>query len=970
MWGVSNAGWFGLTDSFPDVGRGGAWSAVFILFGALFCGTAVTIISGAVAERLRFVSYLLVAAVVAGIVYPIYGHWAWNGVDVGSPTGWLGMRGFVDFAGSTVVHSLGGWCALAILLVIGPRHGRFPKDGPPRKIPGANLPVATLGVILLWMGWFGFNGGSTLAMNDQVPKVIANTVFAGAAGMTAALGVGLLTRGRPDVDLVLNGSLAGLVAITASAFAVTTVSAVAIGIIGGVVMVAMENLLQRLRIDDAVGAVPVHLGAGIWGTFAVAIFGEADLLGTGLGFWDQLAAQASGIAACFLWAFGATYILFYVINRHVPLRVTADQEEVGLNISEHGATTDLLELFRVMERQSKSGELSHRAPVEPFTEVGQIAQRYNLVMAALERATTRTEAIVKTAMDGIVTCTKESLGIVTLNPAAEAMFGYGKDELALQPLTRLLGGEVSSDESYVERLASERTYRELIGQRADGTTFPMEAMVTEASSGQEEGVYVGTFRDITERKQIEDNLQRAMLEAEAANRAKSEFLANMSHELRTPMNAILGYAQILGGDVELTDRQRKAIHTIDDSGQHLLKLINMVLDISKIEAGREELHPVDFDLRLMLSGLESMFAMQCGQKNLVWRFIEDLAISNVHGDEGKLRQVLINLLGNAVKFTSAGEVMLRARSGTDSSYTFEVADNGPGIPQEDQATIFDPFQQTGEGVRVGGTGLGLAISQRHVEIMGGELELESRPGEGARFSFTLGLPAAMTRVPALPKGKDWSSVKHLAPGTSVRALIVDDVATNRDVLAYLLRDIGVDVEEAENGEQALERVREAMPDIILLDIRMPVLDGPATLERLMAAYGANATKVVAVTASVFVHETKQFLEMGFSRLIGKPVKAEEIFECLAEELGVEYEYDVTAAAPESDPRDWEGIDLPKALYDDLLEAARAQIVTDLRKHFGRLEGLGSEGRSLAAHLRTLALRYDMDAIRNTLETLQ
>ena len=248
----------------------------------------------------------MVAAVVAGLVYPVYGHWAWSGVDVGSPTGWLGMMGFIDFAGSTVVHSVGGWCALALLFLIGPRSGRFPKDGPPRKIPGANLPIATLGVILLWLGWFGFNGGSTLAMNDQVPIVIANTVFAGAAGMVAALGVGWLSRGRADVDLVLNGSLAGLVAITASAFAVTTVSAVAVGAIGGVVMVVVDNLLVRLRIDDAVGAIPVHLGAGIWGTLAVAVFGEADLLGTGLGFWDQLQAQTTGIAACGLWAFGVT----------------------------------------------------------------------------------------------------------------------------------------------------------------------------------------------------------------------------------------------------------------------------------------------------------------------------------------------------------------------------------------------------------------------------------------------------------------------------------------------------------------------------------------------------------------------------------------------------------------------------------------------------------------------------------------
>ena len=579
-----------MSDFAPDFGRAGAWFAIFLLFGAMFCGTTVTIISGAVAERLQFSSYLLVAAAVAVLVYPVFGHWAWSGVEVGSPTGWLGMRGFVDFAGSTVVHSLGGWCALALLLIIGPRSGRFPEDGPPRQIPGANVPLATLGVILLWMGWFGFNGGSTLAMNDQVPGIIANTVFAGAAGMVAALALGWLTRDRADVNLMLNGSLAGLVAITASAAVVTTVSTVAIGAVGGVVMVAVDHLLLRLRVDDAVGAVPVHLGAGIWGTLAVALFGEPGLLGTGLGFWDQMYAQATGIAACFVWAFGVTFILFSAINHFTHLRVTPAQEEVGLNVSEHGATTDLLELFEVMDRQSKSGALDLRAPVEPFTEIGQIAQRYNLVMEALERATARTEATVRTAMDGIVTCAKESLAILTWNPAAEAIFGYSEEEMARRSLTRLFGAEAGkAGEPDPKQLAALHEYREMTGQRADGTTFPMEAMVTEAKT-QDLGFYVGTFRDITERKRADDELHRAKQQAQAASQAKSQFLANMSHEMRTPMNAILGYTQILGDDRHLNDSQQKAIRTIESSGQQLLRLINDVLDISKIEAGREELH--------------------------------------------------------------------------------------------------------------------------------------------------------------------------------------------------------------------------------------------------------------------------------------------------------------------------------------------------------------------------------------------
>ena len=391
MFGESVNGWIGSTQfclSLDD----GSWTSTFFLFEIMFCATAVTIVSGATAERLRFRSYIIISIILSGMIYPVFGHWVWNGIQSGTASGWLAQIGFIDFAGSTVVHSVGGWVALAALLIIGPREGRFPRVGAHRKIHGSNLPMSVLGVLLLWVGWFGFNGGSTLALNDQVAGIITNTFLAGASGVMVTLTVGWIIRKQADAELVIFGSIAGLVSITASAHAVSAASALAIGGIGGIVMLGVDYLMDYLHIDDAVGAIPVHLGAGIWGTLAVAIFGREEILGTGLSRSGQLLIQAIGIGVCFLWTFGLSYGFFTLINFFLPLRVTVEDERIGLNVSEHGATTELLDMFRTMDSQSKTGDMSLRVPVEPFTEVGQIAERYNSVMEALQKEAAKTES--------------------------------------------------------------------------------------------------------------------------------------------------------------------------------------------------------------------------------------------------------------------------------------------------------------------------------------------------------------------------------------------------------------------------------------------------------------------------------------------------------------------------------------------------------------------------------------------------
>lgn len=386
MFGASSKGWIGSSLFFPDLASGEMWNATFFLYQVMFCGTAVTIVSGAVAERVRFGGYLFIAGVVA-LVYAVYGHWAWGGALLDQET-WLSGAGFVDFAGSTVVHSVGGWFGLIACIVIGARTGRFDENGKAHDSTGSNLPMAMLGTLLLWFGWLGFNGGSTLAFDGTVPGIIINTVMAAAAGMLIAGVWGWVHNGYPHPGALINGSLAGLVAITANCHAVSTPEALLIGGIGAAVCQCVTWLLLRYRIDDVISAAPVHLAAGIWGTLAVAIFGDLETLGTGLTRLEQLKIQAIGVGACGALCLLVGVPILLAAQRWVGLRVTAADEKIGLNVAEHHASTELFDFVNTLDQQANSRDLSLRAPVDAFTEVGQIAERYNQLMDVLQRSTT------------------------------------------------------------------------------------------------------------------------------------------------------------------------------------------------------------------------------------------------------------------------------------------------------------------------------------------------------------------------------------------------------------------------------------------------------------------------------------------------------------------------------------------------------------------------------------------------------
>ena len=318
------------------VAQGTGWDWTFLIFQTVFAATAATIVSGAMAERTKFVSYLIYSFFISLFIYPIFGNWAWgNLLDVNN-TAWLAGKGFIDFAGSTVVHSIGGWLALAGAIMLGARIGKYGPDRKPRAIMGHNIPLAALGVFILWFGWFGFNPGSTLAANTSVGYIAVTTNLAGAAGALMAMFAAWVIFKKPDASMALNGALAGLVAITAGCASVSPIGALLIGGVAGVLVVLSVMFVDRvLKVDDPVGAVSVHGVCGTAGTLMVGLFNTQTGLFYGGGM-HQLAVQGLGAATAFAWAFGIGLVLFFVLRKTVGLRVTREEELRGLDIGEHG----------------------------------------------------------------------------------------------------------------------------------------------------------------------------------------------------------------------------------------------------------------------------------------------------------------------------------------------------------------------------------------------------------------------------------------------------------------------------------------------------------------------------------------------------------------------------------------------------------------------------------------------------------
>ncbi|MCP4696351.1 MAG: PAS domain S-box protein [Gammaproteobacteria bacterium] len=594
--------------------------------------------------------------------------------------------------------------------------------------------------------------------------------------------------------------------------------------------------------------------------------------------------------------------------------------------------------------------------------------------------------ITSTANDAIVMM--DDNGKTTFwNKAAERIFGYSNEEILGKGLHLFIAPE-KFHESFRKNFQQFRESGagpilgktvELFGLKKDGDELPVEISVA-AVNVKGKWHAVGVIRDITERARVKQALALAKEAAETANRAKSEFIANMSHEIRTPLNGILGFAQILKRDKALNKQQQSAVQTIQQSGEHLLMLINDILDLSKIEAGKMELRAKSFQLLVTLKNIVEMLRLRARQKNLDFNYeIQDDLPPAVTGDEIRLRQVLFNLLGNALKFTRQGGVTFKVYreescvqkkkcSGIHKKIRFWIEDSGPGIPAAQLQNIFLPFRQVGEArATTEGTGLGLAISKRFVEMMGGELRVESNPDRGSVFHFEL----------ALPEAPEWHAVtKSLErritgiKGGARKILLADDKKANRDLLNALLSPLGFEVYTACNGKEAVAKALAIRPDAILMDLKMPEMSGIEAVRKIRQTFSSKDMAILAISASVFEQHRQEIKVAGCDDFIAKPVENKVLLGKLRLHLQLEWVYETEEAdrKKEKQERVAPPIVAPTAeVVTMLYELASMGDVKAISRQAKLLEQTDCELAPFAVELQRLAKTFQVRQLKKFIE---
>jgi len=598
---------------------------------------------------------------------------------------------------------------------------------------------------------------------------------------------------------------------------------------------------------------------------------------------------------------------------------------------------------------------------------------------ALFNSEVRMRSITDSAQDAILMMDMNGL-VSYWNPAAERIFGYTKEEAIGKNLHKL----IMPERYYGAHIAAFPVFKKTGQGNAIGKTLDLEAIRKDGSeisvqlslsSLKIKGEWnaIGILRDISEQKKTGAALLKAKEESEMANKAKSVFLSNMSHEIRTPLNAIIGFSQLMNRDKKLSEVQKEYNTSIINAGEHLLELINEILELSKIEAGSTKLNPININLHALSEDIHMLFRERAQIKHLqlIFETAENLP-QYVIVDEGKLRQIFVNLIGNAIKFTDEGGVAVRIRVDrkTEDSWNLivEIQDSGPGISEDEFGRLFKHFEQTSAGVKKGsGTGLGLALSKELALLMGGDISVTSEVDKGSVFTFWVEIKEGKIeenekctpqRVIGIDNGKE-----------VYRILVVDDKIDNLKVVVSLLRLVGFHTNEAVNGEDAIAKFVEYKPHLILMDMRMPVMDGYEATRRIKSMENGDKTPIIALTASTFEEEKNRIESLRIQGYIRKPFRENELFCTIEKVLGIKYIYeDETSLTQRKEIADEGAISdniakLPESLVSEMLEALS---VADLDLLMKLVDSIDPSNSELALYLRTLALNYDYDHFHHIL----
>ncbi len=781
MFGASAFGLFGTSDFFlshiTSSGRVDNWKFANLMFQVVFAATAATIVSGAMSERAKFISYLFYSLLISTLIYPVVGHWIWGG-------GWLARRGMIDFSGSTVVHSVGGWVSLAGVLVLGPRLGRYNRNGAVTLIPGHNIPLVALGVFILWFGWFGFNTGNTLsATNPSIALIAVNTILAGASGALCTMALTWGRKGKPDVGLTLNGVLSGLVSCTGGVAIISPFSAIIIGATAGFVLYFSLQALERRRIDDPVGAISVHGANGIWGTLAVGLFAQDQYAQNSLGAsinglffgggFDLLAVQGLAVASVFLWAFPLSYGFFRLLNSTLRLRVSPEQEVMGLDFGEHSMASypifdefqkkqeeilDELERVRELSLLHDIGQSMHTLNLEETLELilQGVARGIGFDRVRLYLLDEESRQLVCKVAVGVEREKIQTLNIPydrEDNMVSRAMMerrpfiveDAGRDprvnvdvisfldvkSFAVVPLLsrdKVLGG-IAADNLMSQSLITEKKLQSLM------------IFANQAALALENALMYEELKAFS--SQLEDRVRKASARLEETQKqlfqseklaALGKLSAGIAHEIRNPLTSIKILIHSLVDEAATEASREKDLSVIEAEIERVNKIIRQFLEFARPRPPSLEL----MDGRVILDETLALltYEMEAQNVSLERKYSSDFPL--VPMDREQMKQVYLNLLLNAVQAMEKGgklTVSATRKENDTGAAGVEIAfrDTGPGMSEDVRSKIFEPFFSTKEE----GIGLGLPIAQRIVEEHGGKIRVESAAGEGATFIIQL-----------------------------------------------------------------------------------------------------------------------------------------------------------------------------------------------------------------------------------------